>query len=191
MAARLQTLQIHAFPSEVEDSTLYNPKPGTGTTGFIDIPSKNYSFYSGEEKYRPVMQQDGGQLSEWNRMYEPSPDQAERDRKAAFMAGTPHGVQKIQMQESNATKITLTCVVENDIGSNTDSKIDRCFEVTVSPAIRAIDLQRLISDRAGVAPGLQRLSYAGKDFNDAQRTLQHYGVAYWHSKFPHWPIKIR
>ncbi len=34
-----------------------------GTTGFIDVPSNNYPFYSAVEKYRPVMQQDGGQLS--------------------------------------------------------------------------------------------------------------------------------
>ena len=40
-------------------------------------------------------------------------------------------------------------------------------------------------------PALQRLSYAGKHLDDAQRTLEHYGVDYWHAKFPHWPIKIR
>jgi hypothetical protein len=27
--------------------------------------------------------------------------------------------------------------------------------------------------------------------DDAQRTLEHYGVAYWHEKFPHWPLRIR
>lgn len=32
---------------------------------------------------------------------------------------------------------------------------------------------------------------AGKHLDDAQRTLEHYGVSYWHSKFPHWPLKIR
>jgi hypothetical protein len=26
---------------------------------------------------------------------------------------------------------------------------------------------------------------------DAQRTIEHYGAAYWHARFPHWPIKIR
>ena len=70
-------------------------------------------------------------------------------------------------------------------------------------------------------PGLQRLSYAGKNFEDSARTLdqcvpaspiaqreyraayrqlrsgaharppRRYGVAYWHKKFPHWPIIIR
>jgi hypothetical protein len=32
---------------------------------------------------------------------------------------------------------------------------------------------------------------AGKHLDDAQRTLEQYGLAYWHSKFPHWPLKIR
>jgi hypothetical protein len=42
-----------------------------------------------------------------------------------------------------------------------------------------------------VLPALCRLSYAGKHMDDAQRTLEHYGVAYWHEKFPHWPLRIR
>jgi hypothetical protein len=42
-----------------------------------------------------------------------------------------------------------------------------------------------------VLPGLQRLSYAGKRLDDAQRTLEHYGIAYWHARFPHWPLVIR
>lgn len=69
-------------------------------------------------------------------------------------------------------------------------------------------------------PGLQRLSYAGKNFEDSARSLEQcvpscascdtmpmcsmrvawrsrggaarrYGVAYWHKKFPHWPLVIR
>jgi hypothetical protein len=32
---------------------------------------------------------------------------------------------------------------------------------------------------------------AGKHLDDAQRTLEQYGISYWHAKFPHWPIKIR
>jgi len=46
-------------------------------------------------------------------------------------------------------------------------------------------------NQGGVLPALQRLSYAGKHLDDAQRTLEQYGVAHWHAKFPHWPIKIR
>lgn len=40
-------------------------------------------------------------------------------------------------------------------------------------------------------PALQRLSYAGKRLDDAQRTLEQYGVAYWHARFPQWPLRIR
>jgi len=36
---------------------------GTGRTGFYDIPPNNYQFYSDQEKYTPVIQADGGQLS--------------------------------------------------------------------------------------------------------------------------------
>ena len=40
-------------------------------------------------------------------------------------------------------------------------------------------------------PALQRLSYAGKQLDDAQRTLEQYGVAQWAAKVPNWPLKIR
>lgn len=37
----------------------YNPTPGTGRTGFMNVPPNNYPFYSDAEKYVPVMQADG------------------------------------------------------------------------------------------------------------------------------------
>ena len=37
----------------------YNPTPGTGRTGFMNVPPNNYPFYSDTEKYVPVMQADG------------------------------------------------------------------------------------------------------------------------------------
>ncbi len=36
---------------------------GTGRTGFLNVPPNNYPFYAEHEKYKPVMQADGGQLS--------------------------------------------------------------------------------------------------------------------------------
>ncbi len=36
---------------------------GTGRTGVINVPPNNYPFYSQDEKYVPIMQADGGQLS--------------------------------------------------------------------------------------------------------------------------------
>lgn len=38
-----------------------------------------------------VVQADGGQLSEWTPMYQPSREEAEADRMAAFEARVPHG----------------------------------------------------------------------------------------------------
>jgi hypothetical protein len=49
----------------------------------------------------------------------------------------------------------------------------------------------LLQDKGGIIPALQRLSFAGKNLEDSQRTLEQYGVAYWHAKFPNWPLKIR
>lgn len=46
-----------------DGDALYLKCAGTGRTGFIPVPPNNYPFYSAEEKYVPVMQADGGQLS--------------------------------------------------------------------------------------------------------------------------------
>lgn len=47
----------HAMPP------LLLPATGTGRTGFLSVPPNNYPFYNEDEKYVPVMQADGGQLS--------------------------------------------------------------------------------------------------------------------------------
>lgn len=36
---------------------------GTGRTGFVNVPPNNYPFYGDSEKYVPLTQSDGGQLS--------------------------------------------------------------------------------------------------------------------------------
>lgn len=36
---------------------------GSGRTGFFPVPPNNYPFYNDDEKYVPIMQADGGQLS--------------------------------------------------------------------------------------------------------------------------------
>lgn len=36
---------------------------GSGRTGYQSVPPNNYPFYDEDEKYVPVMQADGGQLS--------------------------------------------------------------------------------------------------------------------------------
>jgi hypothetical protein len=41
----------------------YNNDPGSGRTGYWDIPPNNYDFYCEAEKYKPLVQADGGILS--------------------------------------------------------------------------------------------------------------------------------
>lgn len=41
----------------------YNNEPGSGRTGYWNIPPNAYDFYSEEERYKPVIQADGGVLS--------------------------------------------------------------------------------------------------------------------------------
>ena len=46
------------------------------------------------------------------------------------------------------------------------------FQVQVSPLMRVEELRKVIRDKGGIIPALQRLSYAGKNLEDAQRTLE-------------------
>ncbi len=41
----------------------YNNDPGSGRTGYWEVPPNNYDFYTEEEKYKPNVQADGGILS--------------------------------------------------------------------------------------------------------------------------------
>lgn len=41
----------------------YNPTPGTGKTGYVSVPPNPFPFYAEVERYVPVIQSDGGQLS--------------------------------------------------------------------------------------------------------------------------------
>ena len=41
----------------------YNNDPGSGRTGYWEVPPNNYDFYSEAEKYKPNVQADGGILS--------------------------------------------------------------------------------------------------------------------------------
>jgi hypothetical protein len=38
-------------------------RAGTGRTGYLPVPPNNYPFYTEDEKYVPIVQADGGQLS--------------------------------------------------------------------------------------------------------------------------------
>ena len=80
-----------SFPMAPVATTPYSNAPGSGRTGYVDIPPNNYDWYDDDEKYKPVVQADGGVLSRWEPMYAPTPEQAAADRKAAYEAGVPHG----------------------------------------------------------------------------------------------------
>lgn len=176
-----------------------NPTPGTGRTGFIPVAPNNYPFYSSsDEVYTPVLQSDGGQLSEWQPMYQPSREQAEADRAAAYEAGVPHGYVAPGDRFKGLPTIQLQVVSElhDDSEYGSDVAADGShsggpFSITVSPKMRVEELRAVIRDVGGILPALQRLSYAGKHLDDAQRTLEQYGIGYWHNKFPHWPIRVR
>ena len=46
------------------------------------------------------------------------------------------------------------------------------FWVEVSPKMKVDDLRKVISNACGIMPGMQKLSFAGKNFEDSQRTLE-------------------
>lgn len=178
--------------------TKYNPTPGTGRTGYMPIPPNNYPFYNDDEKYVPVIQPDGGQLSDWKALYQPTKEQEDADRARAYETGVPHGYVPRGFKYEGMP--TIDVVVRSELhddgeyGANVDANGKHTggpFTVSVSPKMTVEDLRLVIRDKGGILPGLQRLSYAGKKMEDCKRTLEHYGITYWHAKFPHWPITVR
>jgi hypothetical protein len=65
------------------------------------------------------------------------------------------------------------------------------FWLTIPSKVRVHELRMMIAEHCGVMPGLQRLKFAAKDFDDPERNLEHMGVKYWHGKFPDWPIVMK
>lgn len=54
-------MALPAYPGNAK--SVYNNEPGSGRTGYWEVPPNNYDFYSEDEKYKPVVQPDGGVLS--------------------------------------------------------------------------------------------------------------------------------
>jgi hypothetical protein len=131
-------------------------------------------------------------------MYHPTAEQAEADRRIAYETGVPHGYVAPGDKYKDLPTIALTVVsdlhTEAEYGANIDAQGRHSggpFTLHVSPKMRVEELRRVIYEKGGIIPALQRFSYAGKNLEDSQRTLEQYGLAYWHDKFPHWPLKIR
>ncbi len=131
-------------------------------------------------------------------MYHPTAEQAEADRRHAYETGIPHGY--IAPGDKYKDLPTIDLMVQSELhspdeyGANVDGNglhSGGPFKISVSPKMRVDELRKVIYEKGGIIPALQRFSYAGKNLEDSQRTLEHYGIAYWNKKFPAWPLKIR
>jgi hypothetical protein len=140
-------------------------------------------------------------------MYAPTKEQAEADRDAAFAAGVPFGSPSPAAANAAANAdaatpaspprralLRLRVVSElRDVFETSEDRPAAAKELAtleLPPDARVEAVRLAVRDATGVPPALCRLRYAGQALDDAQRTLGHYGVAYWHAKFPHWPLVI-
>ena len=145
-------------------------------------------------------------FSDWEPLYEPSTVKADADRLAAHKAGVPHGADLAQfpeykvvgksfdgeaerLAEKYGTDSMIKILVTSQL--HRDEEYGGPFWITVPSKIRVYELRRIIANKCGVLPGLQRLTFAGKKMDDSERNLEHYGFKYWNKKFPDWPIVMR
>ena len=97
--------------------------------------------------------------------------------------------QKRTLAEQYPNCPVLKLLVVSELHS--DEEYGGPFWIEVPSKTRVWQLRRVLYEKCGVLPGLLRLAYAGKRFEDAERNLEHYGVKYWNAKFPDWPIMIK
>ena len=155
-------------------------------------------------RYKPQLTADGGVLSNWKPQYEPSTVKADADRLAAFEAGVPHGSGDEGAAAATTAGSSPAAALAEKYGADCatarllvvselhrDEEYGGPFWIEVPTKTRVHELRGVIAEACGVLPGLQRLSYAGKKFEDPERNLEHYGVKYWNAKFPDWPVVIR
>jgi hypothetical protein len=170
----------------------YNDRPGSGYTGFARIaPNGGYDFYEEEDKYAPNVRGDptnGGVSTEWTPGYEPTREEYLRDKAEAEAAGVPLGSMLAQKHAKNVETQRMTLTVRSLL--HTDAEYGGPFEIEVTPYTRVAEVKKIIANKCGVLPGLQKLTYAGRDLDDPNRTLGQMGCRYWHAKFPRWPLTI-
>ena len=158
-------------------------------------------------RYKPRHTGDGGVFSDWQPMYEPSTVKEDADRLAAFETGTPRGADAAgavpayravgdsfageaeRLREKYEGAPILRLLITSQL--HRDEEYGGPFWIEVPSKTRLFELRRVIAHVCGVLPGLQRLTFAGKKMDDAERNLEHYGVKYWIKKFPDWPIVMR
>eukprot|EP00955_Chlamydomonas_euryale_P054468 355827-Chlamydomonas_euryale.AAC.11 len=131
----------------------------TGRTGMYSVPPNNYPHYKEAERYTPAMQSDGGQLSEWTAMYEPSKEQAEADRAAAYEKGVPHGF--VESGDKYSGVPTMELWVVSDLHEDHEyGAVDPAsgkhsggpFKIKVAASMRVEDLRLVIRVGWGNAP---------------------------------------
>jgi hypothetical protein len=138
-------------------------------------------------------------------MYAPTKEQADADRDAAFAAGVPFGSAPRAAADgassasapstAQARRRPLRLRITSELHSGA---ADDCpafaqpgglwLDLDADGTVESVRLA--VRDAAGVPPALCRLSFAGRRLDDARRTLGQFGVAFWHAKFPHWPLVI-
>jgi hypothetical protein len=132
-------------------------------------------------------------------MYAPTKEQAEADRDAAFAAGVPfgsavahptkHGSADGGGGDGNSSgRPPLRLRVVSELQSAEEGF--REVNLVLSPEMTVEAARLAVRDATGVPPALCRLSFAGRRLEDARRTLGQYGLAFWHGKFPGWPLVI-
>ena len=163
-------------------------------------------FHKKPRRYKVKHTGDGGVFSDWQPMYEPSTVKADADRLVAHEKGVPHGAdlenfpdykavgkyfdgEDERLVEKYGADSTIKILVTSQL--HRDEEYGGPFWIEVPSKTRVYELRRVIASKCGVLPGLQRLTFAGKKMDDAERNLEHYGVKYWNAKFPDWPVVMR
>lgn len=167
-------------------------------------PRRAGQFYGNNEKFHATLEEDGSYQMDQNAKHKPKLEGealAEAKRKA-WARGVPISKQEdvLSAAERFADHDKISLVIVSEMHKESEYGIERTpegghcggpFRLKVSPECTVRDLMLLIRDAAGIMPGLQKLSYRGVHMDDLYRRLEQYGVAYWHKKFPDWPITIR
>ena len=169
----------------------YNNNPGTGGSGLTPTipPNGGYDFYAEDEKYAPNVRAGGGTSSEWRPMYDPTREEYLKDKAEAVATGVPIGtVIESRVAATRRAPTTLRVLVRSTL--HVDAEYGGPFWIDLRDDMRVDEVKKAIADRCGIMPGLMKLAYAGKKFDDNCRTLSQMGVRFWSKKFPDWPVTI-
>ena len=132
----------------------YNNDPGSGKTGFWEIPPNNYDFYSEVEKYKPNVQADGAVLS--------SAGPAERERP--FSLPRQRRLSSASPAEPSAAQMRSQCTTRRrSRRRRTGRRRSRraCRTVRCEVTVRILEPTRAPRGPAGYVPAGDK--YAGQE----------------------------